>query len=179
MDREYMGYKVEVTHDMRFRVQFGEGEDSYVFASYAEAKTAIEKAAKAAGMKVSLPVVTAEGGDGVIDSINRTGSSVKGQGFETRQYSRSTRGLYPPVDWVRQAIAERRRRQAEIDALDEVLNQVSISVSRGYGRVEMSELPDKLAELSKEYEDRSTKAQLEPVDVVKLLEGVKITDEAC
>lgn len=172
MDKEYMGHQVVMTSDMRFRVQFEDEEAT--FGSYAEAKAAIEKAAKAAGLKVSLPVVTAEGGDAVIEGINRTSSSLKGQGFENRPWGGHTAGLYPPVDWVRQAIAERRQREAEIEALSEVLGQVSIRLSRYYGRMEMYKLPGELAELSKEYGEKSRKAQLEPVDVVKLLEGVKI-----
>lgn len=151
-DLDYLGCPVHVDRYGVFVVNF-EGDEE-TFASYAEAKTAIEAFAKRQTESLALAVVDDTGKKATIEGVNRTSSILRGPGLSTSTYGRQS--LYPDTSWIAKTVGELVRARAEVDGLEEKLlpYQLHPDMMGSYGRMPISKLNGVLNSIKTDYEQK-------------------------
>jgi hypothetical protein len=164
LHRDYKAHKIEFSPtDLKFHVS-GPEFDMYkaeycTFASFDEARAKIDTETEAAvrlkakNLKFSETIVTEDGEVKTITGINRGTATISG--IETRY-------VYPNVEWIIASVRRYRQLIKEQETIHETLRGLQIASSRGYGRIDASDYPEKLLSLSKMINEKRELALANP-----------------
>ncbi len=149
LHREYRGHRIEFQPtSLKFFVTGPEFESfslgARTFASFDESRARIDhevedaQALRAKKVKLNAEVYDESGELHSVTRINRTSGLI---------HDLSGRSCYPNVPWIGEALQRRRALRTELNALEDSLSEVSVSVQRAYGRISADEYPGYAARL--------------------------------
>lgn len=143
----HAGYEIVVDSDGKFKATVG--DETFYASSLVEVKAEIDEHLKAEAHKVklSLPVLTSRGLDGVITGINRNSSVLTGVLADVAHYD----SLYPPTDAVRKLLSRRMELKRILNEIDKQLEPLALNMNRGYGRLSIAAWNQRMARLQQDY----------------------------
>lgn len=161
--RTYMRHTVELQPDWTFKAigpEFDETRYAITFKSFTDACTEIEKRVsdsnKIAASKIQLDIL----------ALDDTGNLVKITKINRREGDIEC-DIYPNVQRVRHALAERNRLVAALKEQNDFLNTVKVKKSRCYRRIEVESYPFHVKELIDAFEKATALAKSENVVELK------------
>lgn len=149
--RQYRGHEISVSlSDLKFHIT-GPEFDQYkaefcTFNSFDEARakidTEVEGAQKlrAQNLKFRETVLDKFGIAHLILSINRGTGKITGLDGDY---------VYPNVTWVAEDLKRAREIRLELNTIENRISPLKIQISRGYGRIDVGDYPERLESLSR------------------------------
>lgn len=171
--KDYNGHKIFLTDDYHFRAEGPaiDKDDEHNYSSLRQAEGAIDEAVQLEKVqkvreRTTKVLVLDEGGEAVlITGINRSTRQLTGLKRDRNNY------VYPTTPWIRQALIELEKLEANVRSRQAQLRPFGIDAKRGYGRLTASEYDDVVSRFEKEVEKNTKLAEKGPPELKPVKKG--------